>query len=270
MITSPSHFVISNYNGDPSAVIGYSKSYTLFDQSDLPSFSEQVQSKYPDTIHVPNCGHSLRNFFDFVVTNYSDLPPIVAFLKGNLIGRHVTKEYFEDRIGGEKYTPLFLDLNFKERPGVSYHILDGLILEVNNSWFVDQSRRPYVGSPNALLRLLYEDPIVSDWLVFAPGACYIVPRENLSHVPRSVYHALSWLSSYEYFPPEAYIIERIMHILFTCNFRFNSWCYDSDLLIEKIVSMQNEPERSDTAMQRSRVWRIQNSIRAATNYYRFH
>lgn len=270
-MTSNNHFVVSNYNSDPTDLLNYANSYTLFDQSDLPAIRHHVRSEYPNAIQVQNCGHSLRNFFDFVISNYSDLPPVVAFLKGNLIDRHVTEKYFEKRIVAAKYTPLFFDPQFQERPGVVYHVLDGLILEVNNSWFIDRSRRPYVGSANTLLRLLYVDPVVSDWLVFAPGGCYIVPRANLAQVPRPVYEALAWLSSYEYFPPEAYIIERLMHTFFTSNYEFNSWCYNRDSLIEKIVNTRDETRtRTRGEYLPMKLSRIRKATRAATNYYRFH
>jgi len=264
-LKSSAHFVISNFNDDPSALVKYSHSSTIFDQSDDPVAAARVTNLFPNAKRVLNPGHSLANFFGFIAENYDNLPDLIALLKSNILDRHVTLEFFENRILTNTYTPLFFDPDFKPTAYVSSTLSDGLILEVNNSWYVDLRKRPLVSTYNQLLQIIYKDPIIPEWVAFAPGANYVVPRAQLLLAPRSVYESLAWLTSYAFFPPEAYLVERLMHTLFTAKYSFQPWSYSRDALIREFIS-----QGQSKVTNRRTVRRLLHSLNAGRAYFQHH
>jgi len=264
-ITS-NHLVISNFNTDPSALIRYTDSFTLYDQSTDLKIRDAVLGAHPQAVLSTNCGHSLANFFNFVAENHEDLPEVVAFLKGNIIGRHVTENFFKTRIANSVYTPLFDDPNFTPSTGVASLLTDGLILEINNSWYIDRSRDRYLSSYNDVLRFLYQDPVFPEFVAFAPGGCYIVPREMLKRVPSALWSALAWLTSYDFMPPEAYLVERVMHTLFTSSNDFQPWCYSESAFRNQLSQRRGgQSPKSRPVDTARRAWR---SVKMARTYYR--
>lgn len=262
---SARHFVISNYNTDPTPLIAYSDSYTLFDQSTDESVRQLVLGRYPGAIQVVNPGHSLANFMSFIADNHEGLPRTTLLLKSNIIGRHVTREYFESRFTNTYYTPLFYDPGLRPRAQVISQVGDGLVIEVNNAWYVDSSTDSYFRTFNELLHFIYQDAVQPEWVAFAPGGCYVVPRENLEHLPASLLRGLAWLTSYQYFPPEAYLLERLLHTLFTTSYALQPWAYDLDDFVGRVEA---RGLRSGAAPSSPRLNRLRRAVQAGAAQFR--
>ena len=100
-------FVISNYNTDPSYLIDYCNDYIVYDQSEIKLFDiKKTDLKFERTIHT---GHNITDYFKFFIDKYNDLPEFVVLLKGNIINRHLSKEYFERVYNNKYYTFLYED-----------------------------------------------------------------------------------------------------------------------------------------------------------------
>jgi len=159
--------------------------------------------------------------------------------KGNMIGRHVSLEFFERVVGNRVFTHLYDDRTNKEIPGVSSQLYDGHYLELNTSWYMKTKPYHYFGTFNSMLRFIFKDPLIPTWILFSPGACFIVPKRHVEHYPRVFWLNLKTLVSYIYFPAEAYILERMLPIIFSNTYVLNDWMLDADQFaveLEKVAA----------------------------------
>ena len=102
---------------------------------------------------------------------------------------------------------------------------------MNNSWYVDSPNHPkkYFNDVDDLLRFIYKDPMIPQYCMFSPGACFIVRREQILKHSREFYRNLNKIMNYAMdpsFPSEAHQIERILPIIFTSLCEVNDWMDD--------------------------------------------
>ena len=154
--------------------------------------------------------------------------------KGNMIGRHLTQEFFDQVYDNKYYTFLHNDRGYADQCGVAYQLYDGAFLEFNNSWYALTKTHKYFTNFNDLLAFIFIHPIIPEWLLFSPGACYIISREQVKKYPKVFYENLKELVSYTYFPSEAYQVERMMHIIFSANYQLNDCMLDRTVFKNKI------------------------------------
>lgn len=227
-------FIISNYNTDPEIYLDYCQDYHIYDQSDIAGFREILQSKYTKISFVENSGHSITNYFRYFFDHYDSLPDYMMLLKANMIGRHITQEFFDKVYDNKYYTFLYNDRRNADKCGIAYQLYDGALLEINNSWYALTKPHKYFTNFNDMLVFLFKDPIIPNWLLFSPGACYIVTREQVCKYPAVFYKNLMTLVSYTYLPSEAYQVERMMHIILGANYEINPYMLDTSAFAEKL------------------------------------
>lgn len=167
-------FIISNYNTDPEKYLEYCEDYHIYDQSPDSKIREQLRAKYTKISFVENTGHNISDYFRYFIDNYDNLPAYMMLAKGNMIGRHISQEFFDRVYNNKYYTFLYDDRGYVEKCGVAYQLYDGAFLEFNNSWYVSARTHTYFTNFNDLLTFVFKNPIVPKWLLFSPGACYIV------------------------------------------------------------------------------------------------
>lgn len=223
------HAVISCYNSDPAMLIPYFSSVTLYDQSTDTNYANLISTKYKDVVQTQNSGHNISDYIKFILENYENLPDYTFFIKSNTIDRHIDKSTFEkvikksyeeEMMGG--YAGLFKDSNFRDKKRIAYFLMPGIFLERNNSWYIKNSNPRYFRSYDSFLRFLYENPIIPEYIPFTPGACFGVSKGQIAQIPKPVWATLLKISTYRYFPPEAYLVERVIFTLFTAPYKFNS------------------------------------------------
>lgn len=180
-------FIISHYNSDYSWTKEYTKSAFIYDK---------------DTLNV---GYNIYDIMSFIIDHYDNLSDISIFIKDNILERHITKEEFEKVIHNKTFTPL-LTQNHKT-DGVINFYKDGLYYEKNDYWYL--SHYGHREGVDKLIDLLgIKD---KDYLGFAPGACYIVPKANILKHPKDFYQKLKDAVSYTQLPGEAHLIERSLY-----------------------------------------------------------
>jgi hypothetical protein len=243
-------FVISNYNTDPSKYIEYCENYIIYDQSTEENIKSSLINKKLNTIFVENSGHSITNYFRYFIDNYDTLPSFIMLLKSNIIGRHITEDFFNSIYDKKNYTFLYDDRNFKEKPGIAYQLYDGAFLEINNSWYRKAKPYKYFETYNDLLRFVFKNPIYPKWILFSPGACYIITKEQVRRYPKAFYENLMYLVSYRYFPSEAYHIERMLHIIFCGIYELNEHMLDCERFNEEINQLTLQPRKIETNFER--------------------
>lgn len=220
-------FVISNYNTDPEKYLEYCNNYYIYDQSDNVEIIKRLKDKYNNIRFVENSGHSITNYFRFFIDYYDSLPQYMMLAKANMIGRHISQEYFDRVFDNKCFTSLYDDRSWKDKCGIAYQLYDGAFLEINNAWYAAAKPHKYFETYNDLLSFVFKNPIIPHWLLFSPGACYIVTREQVLKYPKAFYENLKYLVSYTYFPSEAYHVERMLNIIFNANYEIKPYMGDS-------------------------------------------
>jgi hypothetical protein len=166
-----------------------------------------------------------------------------------MIDRHISKEHFIHVYDNKFFTPLYSDRSWVDKPGIAYHLYDGGFLEANNNWYAGIKCHNYFKCYNDLLIFIFENPIIPQWLLFSPGACYIVTKEQVLKYPKEFYENLKFLVSYTYFPSEAYHVERMLGLIFSGNYKLqqymmNSIVFQDELKKYRISTMLRLKQRS--------------------------
>ncbi len=244
---SKTFFIISNYNTDPEQYLDYCEQYHIYDQSPDENLKAKLKEKYEQNISfVQNTGHNISDYFRFFIDNYDNLPETMLLGKGNMIGRHLSKEYFDKVYDNQYYTYLHNDKNWKDQPGVAYHIFDGAFLEINNSWYVSFREHRYFSNYNDLLRFIYVDPIIPYWTLFSPGACHIVTRAHVHKYPKEFYENLMIILSYTYFPSEAHQIERLLNTIFLGNYQIQKYMDSKEAFL---IALQEQEKQNKKKLE---------------------
>ena len=211
--------VISSYNNDYRWVAERTKNYIVFERGNESLALRGVNEQ--QVIRSPNVGYNLYDYFTYIIENYDHLPNCVAFLKGNLFPRHISESFFDQISNNNFYTPIFEPIRHKPRWPVSAIFSDTSYVEINNSWFLNEHPVKYFYSYNDFLKFCFKNPVIPKYIQFAPGANYIVPKQNILKLPKIFYENLRKFISYTALPGEAHIIERALHTIWTSNYLIN-------------------------------------------------
>lgn len=210
-------WVISNYNQDPSGLIGeIGANYIVFNQGDIDHINRSVvdESKIRASLHS---GHNISDYLEFIIQNYDYLPDNLGLIKGNIVPRHISKPLFDERINEEGFVPYYGDevtylpqRKRLTRQYVAQQIAPGVYLEINNNWYV-KTRGPgrfYPTFSEMYVKLFGRN--APEYILFVPGACMSVPRKNVLRWDRDLYKHLYEAVTYEFFPVEAFHLERCL------------------------------------------------------------
>ena len=100
-------------------------------------------------------------------------------MKGNIIDRHVSEDYFK-KIHKNKFFTYLFSCESVTPVGKSHHILtDNVYVELNNSWYTRYHPVKFFNSYNSMLKFIYKEPLISKYCTFSPGGCYIISKENI-------------------------------------------------------------------------------------------
>lgn len=192
-------WIISRYCHDLSYLPKYTNDYVLFDRSPEP---------LDNAIIVPNLGSDIADKFTYIIDNYDNLPDVAVYTKANLF-KYITEEEFEQVKDNKGFTPL-LTQHHKTDGKVNFY-KDGLYNEVNNYWYLYAHPCQSQESMNQLIDLL--GIRFRDYLAFAPGSNYIVPKENILKHSKEFYERLRSFLIWDVYPGEAQIMERSLYYL---------------------------------------------------------
>jgi hypothetical protein len=237
--------VISNYGWDISWVPEYTDNYLIYDRSDTPVFPKNIDMT--KVIKSPNVGYNSYDYFRFIVDNYDNLPDVTIFAKGHCFPRHVSQVYFDRVMNNDRFTPLMDETQHKPEMPVSY-IKDGLYHEINNSWYFNNWGSKYFVNYNDFLRYVYKNPLIPDYVTFAPGGDHIVPRENILKLPKRLYENMMVFMSHCREPVETHMIERACYTLWTSDQEFNETMLTQH--IEDFVPIAKKPTPSTKRLAR--------------------
>jgi hypothetical protein len=264
MEKSNSFFVISNFNDDPYKLTNYCRDYVIYDQSNKPEIvnylKEQKDSKL---LFVKHTGHNLTDYIRFIIENYDYLPETIVFAKGNLIGRHIEEKDFKRFYKRKLYTFLYSDSNVVEKLGVQYLTDPVNYIEINNGWFIEKSVHRYFVSTHQFLSFFFKDVRSSKYINFAPGGCYIVERERIKFYPKSFYVGVQKVIDYTFFPSEAWILERVLNIIFQNVYECKEFVHNESALLREI---DNLPDLTSVDSRVKFLRRVEDKLRNIFRY----
>jgi hypothetical protein len=209
---------ISNYNNNIDWVKDYKNPYVIYDRSDI-----EVNLSGLNYIKSPNVGYNIYDIMTFIIDNYENLPDYTTFIKGNIFPRHVSKETFEKLMNSKFFTTIFdYKLHNPQMP-ISMFSSEGNYSEINNNWYMlTWHPRKYFNSYNEYLNFIFDNPVLPQYITFAPGGNYVVPKENILKYPIEFYKNIRKFVSYEQLPIESHIVERSLYTIWSGNFSVNN------------------------------------------------
>lgn len=255
-------FLISSYNCNPQYLLDYCQNYIIYDRSDIKDYENEI-AKLGNVYRVENTGHSITDYFKFFAEHYNKLPDNIELLKANIIGRHVSKDFFERVYNNKYYTFLYEDNEKKKKSkkNIFFQTSENEFLEINNSWYVPYHPHRFFKSYNQLLKFIYQDPILPEYCLFAPGACYIISKHQILKNTKEFYLNLNKIISYTLkpkFPSEAHQVERMLHTIFTCNYNVNDYMNDTDKFD---IALQDHLERNMEEIEFGFLNKLKNFLR---------
>lgn len=243
-------FVIHNYNTVPTELINMCENHLIYDCSSA-EVKDKLHSMNWNVKDVENTGHNITSYFSYFDEYYDELPEVICLLKGNMIGRHCSMEFFEQVHDNKSFTFLydekqywdqfakFKNNNEKNECGNTFLAMENVYVEKNDSWYVESENHPkkYFNDVDDLLRFIYKEPMIPQYFMFSPGACFIVRREQVLRHSREFYRNLNKIMNYGMdpsFPSEAHQVERILPIIFNSLLEVNEWMNDEKAFEDKL------------------------------------
>ena len=219
--------VASDYNWLPvnieeSWIHKYTDNYLIYDRYHRFNESEKVK-------HQKNVGQNIYDMFDFIVTNYNNLPDATIFCRSCIFfpkGRQrplsngtCSEEYFKKVCNNDTFTELHDFITPDVHNGESSKFdSDGFgFLEINNSWYFSCHSGRYYSNLNNFFMDMYENPKIEPYIRFAPGGSYIIPKKNILKYSIKFYERIREILSWDVIIGEAHMIERAIYTIFTCD-----------------------------------------------------
>lgn len=230
-------FCISNYNNDLDWVSEYPNPHLIYDKTWAggvvdndnsailpPSNLKEKYPQYNITNGDPN-GYNISDYMTFIIDHYDNFPDVVVFLKGNTIGRHVSKEYFDRVINNKCFTCLE---DWKEHDpnqtalqnGYAMLSCEGGWMETNDSWYLNHPKHPtkYFKNYNDFIDFCFVDAVHPRYIRFPPGANFIVPKEYILKYDRIFYENLRTFTRHTRVSGEGQMIERALYTIWIGNY----------------------------------------------------
>ena len=255
-------FLIHNFNTVPEDLLAYCKEYLIVDASTDAATVAQLKEKGLHFVHVENTGHNITTYFSYFAEHYEELPEVICICKGNMLGRHCSKEYFDRVYDNSYFTYLYEDRESRVKfekaapnsavqvSSISSLVSESQYIEENTSWYVDSPSHPhrYFTDFDDLLKFVYKDPVIPRYCLFAPGACYIVRREQIRRHTPEFYLNLNKIMNYALdpnFPSEAHMVERMLPVIFEAAYEENGWMQDMAAFDEKLKEREAIVRKKD-------------------------
>lgn len=212
MDTSKNFFCISFYEGDlswvPTITDGHYHIYAKKKIDELGIDLEKISM-------LENVGYNIYAYLKYIVDNYDKMPDIVVFCKNNVFPRHVSRQTFERLALRKVFTAIEEPARWNNRYPYSMLSCDNGFLEINNSWYTKYQPRKYFYSFDDLHSFIFRDSCRPRYLRFAPGANYVVPKQNIFLRSRNFYCNLMKFCEHHQFSGESHMIERALFAIWS-------------------------------------------------------
>lgn len=260
MNTTKNFFCISFYEGDLSWVPTISDGhYHIYAKNKIDELSIDPKK----TTMVENAGYNIYTYLKYIVDNYETMPDVVVFCKNNVFPRHVSRTIFERLVSRKVFTAIEEPSRWNNRYPYSILSSDNGFLEINNSWYTKLYPRKYFYSFDNFYSFIFRDASRPRYLRFAPGANYVVPKQNILLRSRNFYRNLMKFCEHHRFSGESHMIERALYSIWlsTAEESAAMSVLITDDTLAKMVSKTREQKNSQSrAFLRRLVQRIKTEV----------
>lgn len=187
-------YILSRYNHKVSWVKDYTDDVVIYDRSETP---------LEGSIVVPNIGSDWHDKLTYIIDNYDNLPDVAVYTKANLFDFIKPRE-FEKIKDNRMFTPILSLDHHTYEPTCRYK--DGMYEEINNRWYL--ATHPCKNDKAELELLVMLDMSDKEYVQFAPGSNYILPKGNILKHSKEFYQKLRSYLEWDVYPGEAQILER--------------------------------------------------------------
>ncbi len=204
-------FCISHFNGNIEWISNIGKNnYIIYNKSgkNLP---EEINH-----INIKNVGYNLYSYLKFIIDNYNNLPKIIVFCKDNVFSRHVDLDLFKNLLKRNTFTTIEENVNYYNFP-VVLKTSDYGFTEINSSWYKNKYPRLFFKDFNSFYQYIFKNVEKPHFLRFAPGANYIVPKDNILLRSRNFYRNLLNFIIHSQFSCESHFLERSLYTVWNSN-----------------------------------------------------
>ena len=222
LLTSGAKLIITDFGFLPmdlktSWVEEYTDNYLIYDRQHRFEESDKIK-------HQKNVGANIYDIFDFITTNYENLPDTMIFCKGNVIPRHCGFDKFRKIINNTEFTTIenYIRDHPRHSPDI-YSFVDETDayhekpIEVNAT-VARIHKCKYIFSYHDLLNEIFENATVNEYIRFAPGGNHIIPKKDILKYNKYFYETMRHYVSWHVQAGEAYLLERAIFTLFKGDF----------------------------------------------------
>ena len=205
--------VVSSFNNDLSWLPRYSDQYLVFEQGEGSGFPPQLDRAKVE--FVAHHGSNYKDYFHYIIDHYDDLPDVLFLLKGNVFPRHVRQHVFDTYFRTREPCSIIDRKKHRTNFPLDYFGKDGMYRELNTDWFM-HSGVPwrYFQTLDSFLSHFDKSFKHKMYTEFSIGGQYIVTREYLQRIPKSVYkdflQVVSHGSQSNGYTAECFIVERAL------------------------------------------------------------
>lgn len=188
LISSKHFFCISHFNGELDWIKKINKSnYIVYNKSN------KKLDKEINSIKIKNVGYNIYSYLNFIIENYENLPDTIVFCKDNIFSRHLKIKTFSNLLKRNIFT--CLEENNIRRPfPISVDFSDNSFNEINSSWYRFKHPRKFFSNYDIFYNYVFKNTKKPLFIRFAPGANYIVPKNNILLRTKNFYKNLKNLS----------------------------------------------------------------------------
>ena len=204
-------FCISHFNGDIEWVSQIDKNnYIVYNKSgeELP--------KEINHVNIRNLGYNLYSYLKFIIDNYNDLPETIVFCKDNIFRRHIEFDLFKNLLKRNTFTSIEENTHKNEFP-IVLKTSDSGFTEINSSWYRNKYPRLFFKDFNYFYQYIFENVEKPLFVRFAPGANYIVPKNNILLRSKNFYKNLLTFVSHSQYSCESHFLERSLFVIWNSN-----------------------------------------------------
>lgn len=204
-------FCISHFNGNIDWISNINKNnYIIYNKS-----GENL-SKDINHVNIENVGYNLYSYLKFIIDNYYKLPNITVFCKDNVFSRHVKLDLFQNLLKRNTFTTIEENMTFNNFP-IVLKTSDSGFTEINSSWYKNKYPRLFFKDFNCFYQYIFKNVDKPHFLRFAPGANYIVPKDNILLRSRNFYRNLLNFIIHSQFSCESHFLERSLYTVWNSN-----------------------------------------------------
>ena len=241
------HICISHHEGD------LEEPFECLNTHPITIYNKSGQSlkSGPDRVCIPieNYGYNLTAYLLFIIDNYDNLPERIAFIKGNITPRHVSKEFFIHSIRSEgSFMPLADQNNWRGiKLTQSFSSGDNMLYEVNNSWYRFKHHRSYFSNFNEFYNDFFDATATGlpRYVRLAPGANYIVSRKRILRCSQWFYRNLLDILRATSLACECHYLERALGMIWDSRIPLAQQANSGPLDLERLAQQCLQAIRED-------------------------